>query len=91
MIKNNNISYRIQCKCNYCGASWKIPRERILFFEEFHEIQKGQKYVWECDQCMIGVVVPSPFVNGYGEKISLEIENLPNNITIIQIIPRLKL
>ena len=44
--KTQNKS-KIHCECNYCGASWKIPRQRILFFEEFHEIEKGQKYVWE--------------------------------------------
>ena len=36
----------------FCSHVWRIPRRRILCFEKFFGIQKGQPFVWECPVCV---------------------------------------
>jgi len=43
---------RIRCQCTFCAQAWRIPRRRILRFEKFFEIKKGQPFVWECPVCV---------------------------------------
>ena len=49
---------RVRCQCTFCNQTWRIPRRRILRFEKFFDIKKGQPFVWECHDCHEGVVIP---------------------------------
>ena len=64
---------------------WSIPRRRIIRFERFFEIEMGQSFVWTCLECCQGVIVPREFVNSYDETVSLDPENLPEDVIVIQL------
>ena len=78
-----SIFKRIHCQCNKYGDSWKIPRRRFRFFERYNDIPKGECYVWGCDECFQGVVVPEYYINIYGKKIALDPKTLPKKIKVI--------
>ena len=58
---------RIPCQCTFCGHTWRIPQGRILRFERFFEIKKGQPFFWECHDCHEGVVIPGTYKNIHAE------------------------
>lgn len=73
----------VRCQCIFCGNVWYIPRRRILRFERFFGIKKGQPFVWECHDCHQGVVIPDPYVNIHGETIKIDPKNLDTNTEVI--------
>lgn len=79
---------RIQCQCTFCGAKWKIPLKRILHFERFFEIRKGQPFLWECHDCHAGVVIPGEYINIHGEKVvepgSIDPKNLDPDTEVMR-------
>lgn len=76
---------RIQCRCTSCAKVWSIPRRRILRLEQFFEIKKGQRFVWTCLECFQGVVFPADFVNSFGESVSLDPDNPPEDLMTLQL------
>jgi hypothetical protein len=63
---------------------WSIPRRRILRFEQFFEVKKGQRFAWACHDCHQGAVVPAEYINSFGEIVTLDPENLPEDIILIE-------
>jgi len=70
-------------RCSSCGHVWLIPRRRILNFERFFRIKKGQPFVWECHDCHEGVVIPDPYANMHGEKTKINPKDLDSNTEVI--------
>ncbi len=75
---------RIRCQCNFCNKTWHIPRYRILRFEEFFDIKKGQPFVWECHDCHEGVVIPGAYINIDGKKVKIDANNLDPNTEVMR-------
>jgi hypothetical protein len=44
--------------------------------ERFLGVHKGQPFIWECHDCHEGVVIPGPYINTYGEHITIDPERL---------------
>jgi hypothetical protein len=80
-----NLFQRIPCRCTVCSHSWSIPHRRILRLERFFELKQGQLFVWTCLECLQGVVVPGKYVNSHGETVNLDPQNLPKDISVIQL------
>jgi hypothetical protein len=80
-----NLFRRIPCRCTACHRSWNIPRRRILRLERFFDVQPGQLFVWTCLECLRGVVVPGMYINRHGQTVDLDSNNLPKDISVIQI------
>jgi hypothetical protein len=75
---------RIRCQCTFCGHTWRIPRRRILRFERFLGIKKGQPFVWECHDCHEGVVIPATYKNTYGEIVNIDAKTLDPDTEVIR-------
>lgn len=75
---------RIQCQCTFCCHVWRIPRRRILRFERFFEIKKGQPFVWECHDCHQGVVIPGIYKNIHGETVKIDPKILEPETEVIR-------
>lgn len=75
---------RIRCQCTFCTHTWRIPRRRILRFERFFEIKKGQPFVWECHDCHEGVVIPGKYKNIYGEVVKIDSKTLDPNTEVFR-------
>jgi hypothetical protein len=54
------------------GSPSRRPRGRILRFEKFFNIKKGQPFVWECHDCHEAVVIPGIYINIYGEIVKID-------------------
>ena len=76
---------RISCRCNRCGASWKIPRRRILFAERYYEVSENEFFLWKCDKCLLGTVVPELYVNIHGKKVVIDPNHLPPNAKVVHL------
>ena len=74
----------IHCQCTFCGHLWRIPRRRILRFERFFGIQKGQPFVWECHYCHEGVVIPATYKNNHGEIMKIDPKSLDPHIAVVR-------
>jgi hypothetical protein len=75
---------RIRCQCSFCNKTWRIPRYRILRFEEFFDIKKGQPFVWECHDCHEGVVIPGTYMSIHGETVKIDPKNLDPNTEVMR-------
>ena len=75
---------RIRCQCTFCNKAWRIPRRRILRFEKFFDIKKGQPFVWECHDCHEGVVIPGTYINIHGKKVKIDPNNLDPNTEVMR-------
>ena len=75
---------RIRCQCTLCGQILRIPRRRILRFERFFEIEKGQPFVWQCHDSQEGVVIPYSYKNIHGEIVKIYPENLDPNTKVMR-------
>jgi hypothetical protein len=75
---------RIGCQCTFCNKIWRIPRYRILRFEKFFDIKKGQPFVWECHE---GVVIPGTYINIHGKKLKIDPNNLDPNTEVMRFRP----
>lgn len=75
---------RIRCQCSFCGNVWRIPCRRILRFERFFDIKKGQPFVWECHDCHEGVVIPGPYTNIHGERVNIDPKNLDLDVEVMR-------
>ena len=80
-----NLFRRIPCRCTSCNKTRYIPRRRILRIERFFHIKKGQPFVWTCLDCHQGIVVPGNYINSHDETVSLEPDNLPKDLIVIQL------
>jgi hypothetical protein len=79
-----NLFKRIRCQCTFCGHLWRIPPHRILRFEKFFDIKKGQHFVWECHDCHEGVVIPGIYINIYGETVKIDPKSLDPNTEVMR-------
>lgn len=75
---------RIRCQCTFCSHVWRIPRRRIIGFERFFGIKKGQPFVWECHDCHEGVVIPGTYKNIHGETVRIDPGNLDPNTKVMR-------
>jgi hypothetical protein len=75
---------RIRCQCTFWGHIWRIPKQRILRFERFFDIKKGQPFVWECHDCHEGVVIPATYKNIHGETVEIDPKILNQNTKVIR-------
>jgi len=75
---------RIRCQCTFCNHVWRIPRRRILRFEKFFGIKKGQPFVWECHDCHEGVVIPGTYKNIHGEIVKIDPKTLDPDTEVIR-------
>ena len=84
---------RIRFQCTFCSHVWRIPRRRILRFEKFFRIKKGQPFVWECPVCVQrtgrhdcheGVVIPGTYKNIYGEIVKIDPKTLDPDTEVIR-------
>jgi hypothetical protein len=86
----------IRCQCTFCGHVWRIPRRRILRFERFFEIKKGQPFLWECHDCHAcppslslrrggreGVVIPGTYKNIHGQIVKIDPKTLDPNTEVM--------
>ena len=64
-----------------------FPRYRILRFEKFFDIKKGQPFVWECHDCHEGVVIPGTYINNHGETVKIDPNNLDPNSEVMRFWP----
>ena len=74
----------IRCQCTFCGHVWHIPQRRILRFESFFDIKKGQPFVWECHDCHEGVVIPATYKNSHGEIMKIDPKSLDQNTVVVR-------
>ena len=63
---------RIRGQCTFCGYAWRIPLRRILRFERYFGIKKGQQFIGECHDCHEGVVIPGAYKNIHGEIMKID-------------------
>jgi hypothetical protein len=75
---------RIRCQCTFWGHIWRIPKQRILRFERFFDIKKGQPFVWECHDCHEGVVIHATYKNIHGETVEIDPKILNQNTKVIR-------
>ena len=69
----------VLCACNNCGVAHRIPHKRFRLFEEYFKIPTGSFYVWTCDDCLEGVIVPLTYVNNKDHSIEIDPKRLPYN------------
>jgi hypothetical protein len=65
----------------------RIPQGRILRFERFFEIKKGQPFVRECHDCHEGVVIPGTYKNIHAETVKIDPETLAPDTEVIRFRP----
>ena len=66
------------------GATSRRPRRRMVRFERFFGIKKGQPFVWECHDCHEGVVVPGTCKNIHGELVRIDPKTLDPNTEVMR-------
>ena len=66
------------------GSTSRRPRRRILRFEKFFDIKKGQPFVWQCHDCHEGVVIPGTYKRIHGETVKIDPKNLDPNTEVMR-------
>ena len=58
--------------CTHCGSRQRIPLRRVHTFERFHELRKGEAVLIRCQQCTVGLQIPSPYTTHTGHAVAVD-------------------
>ncbi len=61
-----------------------MPAYFLIDFEKFFDIKKGHPFVWECNDCHQGVVIPGIYINIHGETIKIDPKSLDPNTEVMR-------
>ena len=73
---------KIKCQCTNCGLLVRVPQRRIHAFEQLFELKPGTPFVWECHRCHDGAIIPGPYTNIHGQKVTISAEDLAKGIEV---------